>query len=81
MPPKIMVNRYVLIKKMQSDNNLGNLVASGIISISIPTWLQIYETFLNEKKEYVKVVAIQNTADFYNLSNSQIYKIISFMTK
>lgn len=76
-----MVNRYVLIKKMQSDNNLSNLVASGIISISIPTWLQIYETFLNEKKEYVKVVAIQNTADYYNLSNSQIYKIISFMTK
>ena len=76
-----MVNRYVLIKKIQFDNNLSNLVASGIISISIPTWLQIYETFLNEKKEYVKVVAIQNTADYYNLSNSQIYKIISFMTK
>ena len=72
------MNRYELLKEL---NNLTKLVASGIVPISISSWLQIYETFLLEKKVNDKPTAIQFTADYYNLSNSQIYKVISFMER
>jgi hypothetical protein len=67
--------RYELLK----STNLMPLVATGIVSINIATWLQIYETYLGELKENVKVVSIQSTADYYNLSIQTIYKVINFM--
>ena len=67
--------RYELLK----STNLMPLVATGIISINIATWLQIYETYLGELKENIKVVAIQSTADYYNLSERTVYNVISFM--
>ena len=67
--------RYELLK----STNLTPLVATGIISINIATWLNIYETYLGEVKENEKVVAIQSTADYYNISTPTIYRIISFM--
>jgi hypothetical protein len=73
--------RYQIIKNIQKDNKFSELVACGIISISIPTWLQFYETFLDEKKTNDKSVAIQSTSDIYGISNSQMYKIIAFMER
>jgi hypothetical protein len=67
--------RYNLLKSI----DLTPLVASGIISITIATWLQIYEVYLDELKENQKVIAIQFTADYYNISERNIYKIINFM--
>lgn len=67
--------KYDLLKSI----DLTPLVASGIISLTIATWLQIYELYLNELKENQKVIAIQFTADYYNISERNIYKIINFM--
>lgn len=76
-----MENRYIIIQKLRANNNLSVLVASGIISLTIPTWLQIYETFLFELKQNARSISIQATADNFNVSNSQVYKIIAYMEK
>ena len=75
------MTRYEILQQLKTCSNFTQLVASGIISISISGWLQIYETYLDELKAEEKPVAIQATADYYNLSNSQIYKVISFMER
>lgn len=67
--------RYELLKSV----NLTPLVASGIVSINIATWLQIYDYYTNELKKNSKVNSIQFTADYYNISTPTIYRIISFM--
>jgi hypothetical protein len=67
--------RYELLKK----TDLTPLVATGIISINIATWLNIYETYLGELKTNVKPLAIQFTADYYNVSDRHLYTIINFM--
>jgi hypothetical protein len=67
--------RYNLLKAIE----LTPLVSCGIISLTIATWLQIYELYLDELKENQKVIAIQFTADYYNISERNIYKIINFM--
>ena len=73
--------RYEILQQLKTCSNFTQLVASGIISISISGWLQIYETYLDELKANDKPTSIQFTADYYNLSNSQIYKVISFMER
>lgn len=78
---RFMENRYIIIQKLRANNNLSVLVASGIISLTIPTWLQIYETFLFELKQNARSISIQATADNFNVSNSQVYKIIAYMEK
>jgi len=75
------MNRYEIINQLRNCTNFTQLVASGIVSISIASWLQIYETYLFELKSNDKPTSIQFTADYYNLSNSQIYKVISFMER
>lgn len=67
--------RYELLKSV----NLTSLVASGIVGINIATWLQVYETYLKEMTENIKVVSIQSTADYYSISTPTIYRIINFM--
>ena len=67
--------RYELLK----NTNITPLVASGIISINIATWLTIYDFYLNELKENQKVIAISFTSDYYNISERNLYRIISFM--
>jgi len=70
-----MVN-YNRIKNLPE---LTQLIANGIVRLSISVKLQVYETYLEEIKSNEKPVAIQYTADYYNLSVSQIYKVVSFM--
>lgn len=67
--------RYEILKGM----NITPLVASGIISINIATWLTIYDFYLNELKDNQKVIAISFTSDYYRISERNIYRIISFM--
>lgn len=67
--------RYELIKSI----NLTPLVACGIVSINIATWLTIYEFYLNELKDNQKVIAISFTSDYYKISERNLYRIISFM--
>lgn len=67
--------RYELLKA----TNITPLVASGIISINVATWINIYEYYLQELKDNQKVLAISFTSDYYKISERSIYKIISFM--
>jgi hypothetical protein len=67
--------RYELLK----STNITPLVASGIISINVATWINIYEYYLHELKGNQKVNAIQFAADYYRISTPTIYRIISFM--
>lgn len=68
--------RYELLKEMR---NMHQLVGAGIVSISMVTKLQVYETYLELLKTSKKPQAIKDTADYYNFSDSQIYKVITFM--
>lgn len=67
--------RYELLKSI----NLTPLVASGIVGINIATWLQIYDYYKNELQTNNKINSIQFTADYYNISDRSVYRIISFM--
>jgi len=67
--------RYELLKSV----NLTSLVASGIVGINIATWLQIYDYYITELKTNNKLLSIQFTADYYNISDRSIYRIIAFM--
>lgn len=67
--------RYELLKV----TNITPLVASGIISINIATWITIYEFYLNQLNTNQKVIAIQYSSEYYNVSIQTIYKIINFM--
>lgn len=72
--------RYELLKNLTGCVSLTKLTASGIISLSISTKLQVYETYLSElQTEKNKQVAIQSTADYYGFSIKHIYSVINFM--
>lgn len=72
--------RYELLKNLTGCVSLAKLTASGIVSISISTKLQVYETYLTElKNEKNKAVAVQSTADYYGFSIKHIYSVINFM--
>ena len=79
------MNRYELILKCKKDNSFTNLVASGLISITVASWFDIYENFLREVKESrdkskkQRYVCVTNTVDMFKISERQVYKIISFM--
>lgn len=68
--------RYELIKETKNINKLINL---GIVPLSIATRMQVYETYLDNIKKMKKSQAVRFTADHYQLSDSQIYKVINYM--
>ena len=68
--------RYELIKQQK---DFTSLVASGVIPLTISTWIKVYETFIGELKENPKPIAIQFTADYFNLTTKTVYKVVSFM--
>ncbi len=72
--------RYEIITQLKECSNFTQLVAYGIVPLSVSSWLQIYETYLGELKENEKSTSIQFTADYYNISIQMVYKIINFMT-
>ena len=74
-----MVNRYLLLKDIKNKLNFTALVSSGIVPINISNKLTIYEKYLNQLTENDKSTSIQYVADFYNISNRNVYRIIEFM--
>lgn len=68
--------RYEILKK----TDLLPLVATGIVSIDIANWLDIYEWYLkNQYGGCKKPQAIKNTADYWDISDRTLYRIINFM--
>ena len=53
-------------------------VASGVIPCSVANWLDIYTHFLKESKLHKKTKAVQNTADFWQVSDRNLHRIIKF---
>ena len=85
MPDRKMVEkltRYEFIKKLKTENVYTDLIASGLMSINVAMWFDVYEIFLSEvsviKEKYSSVTA---TSDILNneISERQIYRIIKFM--
>lgn len=71
-----LMKRYELFKELP---NFTKLIASGIVPISMSVKLQVYEKYLEIAKTKKKSIAIKDTADYFDLSDSQIYKVVSFM--
>ena len=68
--------RYEILKK----TDLLPLVATGIVSVYIANWLDIYEWYLkNQYGGCKKPQAIKNCAVHWNVSDRLIYKIINYM--
>lgn len=71
------MNRYQLLKQIP---NTAQLIASGILPISMSVRLQVYERYLDLKRiEKKNSQAIQKTADYFDLSDVQVYKVVAFM--
>lgn len=59
--------------------NLHPLVTKGVVSLTIPLWLDIYERYKKETVKNAKAISVEATADYYKMSSRQVYKIIVFM--
>lgn len=70
--------RYQLMSELRSHNLLKELVARGVVNFTVVNWLEIYDHYLSECKENQKPIAIQFTADFWNVSERNLYRIISY---
>lgn len=70
------MERHQLLKQLP---NFTKLIASGIVPLSMSVRLQVYEKYLELLRTNKKAQAIKDTADYFNLSDSQIYKVVSFM--
>jgi hypothetical protein len=81
------MTRYELIRKCKEESDFTGLIASGLISITIAAWFDIYEVFLLElskkenrtKKE--RYLSVTHTCEYYNnrISERNVYRIIKFM--
>jgi hypothetical protein len=66
--------------KSKDNLELWEFAKRGILPIDIMTKITIYEFYLNEQKTQMSnKVAVQSTADKYNLHFGTIYRIINFM--
>ena len=71
------MNRYEIICKLDKDFLI--LINKGLIPVHLLAWKTIYETYLKEIKNNKKTVTYLYLADYYNLSEVHIQRIISFM--
>lgn len=82
LPFKKMVkpnNRLELLQRLQNEGLFAPLVAVGIVSISIATWLDIYSHYQKECEENQKTIAVQFTADYWKISERNLFRIIKFL--
>jgi len=71
-----MSNRYQAIKEIQ---NLKQLIAFGIVPISILEWVVMYEYYLDERKSLGKMQSYSNTAENYRVHEDTIRKLVYWM--
>lgn len=72
-------NRYELIKAVKEQNLFNQMVYSGVISLNIATWFDVYERYLFLFTTNNKSNAVLHTADYFNLTDRTVYRIISYM--
>ncbi len=76
------LTRYEFIKKLKTENVYTDLIASGLMSINVAMWFDVYEIFLSEvsviKEKYPSVTATSDKLK-NEISERQIYRIIKFM--
>jgi hypothetical protein len=72
-------NRYELLKQCKETGLFNKLVFCGIISLPIATWFDIYEKYIFYFKNNNKTKSVNYTADYFNVNERTIYRIISFM--
>jgi hypothetical protein len=66
------------MSELRSHDLLKELVALGVIGITVVNWLDIYDHFISECKDNQKAIAIQFTADYWSISERNLYRIISY---
>jgi hypothetical protein len=73
--------RYELLSETKEKNVFNQLVYSGIISFTIATWFDIYERYLFETKSNKKSASILATAEYFKVSERNVYRIIDYMER
>jgi hypothetical protein len=72
-------SRYELLQYAKSIGIFSKMVYSGIISLNVAAWVDIYEKYLNYLQENNKTNSVYKTAEYYNLNERTIYRIITYM--
>lgn len=72
-------NRYELLKKVKKENLFNQMVYSGIISLNIATWYDVYEKYIFFTGKNNKSKSILKTADYFNIAERTVYRIITYM--
>jgi len=70
---------YKTLLELEKLNLLNRLVNEGIISLTIFAHKEVYERYLQERKNHNTVKAVQNTSDICKIPESSIYKIMQKM--
>jgi hypothetical protein len=73
--------RYELLVEAKEKNVFNQLVYAGIISFTIANWIDIYEVYVLKSKKNSKTVSILETAEYFNTSERNLYRIIQYMEK
>lgn len=68
------LSRYEFILKLKKQGVFVDLIASGLMSINVAGWFDIYELYLKYKN-------VKEVADILDnkVSDRQVYRIIKFM--
>lgn len=72
-------NRYELLKQCKENELFNKLVFCGIISLAIATWYEVYQKYLFLFKTNGKTKSVNLTADYFNLNERTVYRVITFM--
>ena len=70
---------YKLLIKLKSDNMLDPLIKSGVISPMHKIYLEMFEFYNNELKNFKKMQSYSNTADKFGYSEKRTREIISLL--
>lgn len=77
MPNRKMVekiSRYEFILKLKKQGVFVDLIASGLMSVSVAGWFDIYELYLKYKNAKEVADILDN-----KISDRHVYRIIKFM--
>lgn len=70
---------YNLLLELAGNGTLKHLVNNGIISTTIPFYMEVYAFWIEAGKKHKKTTAVNLTADEFNISDQSVWRIISKM--
>ena len=79
------MTRLELIEKLKKENNFNLLIQAGLVNIYVANWYDIYIFFLqllNKKKNPTskdRFACVSETAEYWKICDTTVYRIIKFM--